>query len=67
MPNTPAESYKIKGKVLTCRFCKKDKFFYRKTLMNTPGLTIFGLEWLNAEAENYVCENCGYVHWFLHE
>ena len=37
----------------------------RTTLMNTKGVTFFGLEWANKAANNYVCDRCGYVLWFL--
>jgi hypothetical protein len=33
--------------------------------MNTKGATLFGWEWLNKAADNYVCDSCGYVVWFL--
>jgi len=35
--------------------------------MNTPGLTFFGVEWANKQAENLVCASCGHVLWFLRE
>jgi len=60
-----ASTFMIKGKPLTCRVCDHDKFWTRKTLMNTPGLSFFGFEWANREATNYVCDECGYIHWFF--
>ena len=33
--------------------------------MNTPGATFFGVEWANKEAQNYICNRCGYIYWFL--
>ncbi|MCZ4410464.1 hypothetical protein O3Q51_16730 [Cryomorphaceae bacterium 1068] len=55
----------IKGNKLQCTVCENDKFWFRETLMNTPGMTFFGLEWANKRAQNYICDNCGFVHWFL--
>ncbi len=55
----------IKGNKLVCVVCKGEKFWERTTLMNTTGMTFFGLDWANRKALNLVCENCGYVHWFL--
>ena len=52
-------------KILTCHICKHKKFWYRTTLMNTSGMTFLGMEWLNAEAEKFICSKCGYVHWFF--
>jgi len=36
-------------------------------LVNTPGLTFFGMEWANRQAENFVCDRCGHVLWFLRD
>ena len=57
----------VDGHKLTCPVCKHDTFWYRRTLMNTPGMTFWGIEWANQQAENYVCGSCGYVMWFLRE
>jgi len=55
----------VDGHDLTCPVCQHDAFWNRKTLMNTPGMTFWGIEWANKEADNYVCSSCGYVMWFL--
>jgi predicted RNA-binding Zn-ribbon protein involved in translation (DUF1610 family) len=55
----------IKGNKLVCTICKNDTFWARETLMNTVGMTIMKLDWANKKAQNYVCDKCGYVHWFL--
>jgi len=55
----------IKGNKLVCSVCKNDTFWARETLMNTVGMTIMKLDWANKKAQNYICDNCGYVHWFL--
>ena len=57
----------IKGKKLTCIVCKHITFWERETLMNTKKLTFFKLEWLNKKAQNLICNNCGFVHWFLNK
>ncbi len=55
----------VDGHDLNCPICGHDEFWKRRTLMNTPGLTFLGLEWANREADNYVCDSCGYILWFL--
>ena len=55
----------IMGHKLECQVCKHDKFWTRETLMNTPKMTFFKLDWANKTAQNYICDNCGYVHWFM--
>ncbi|UCF63128.1 MAG: hypothetical protein JSW33_11205 [bacterium] len=57
----------IQGHALKCPVCGNKQFWKRKTLMNTPGMTFLGLDWANREAENYVCDGCGYILWFLRE
>jgi len=57
----------INGFELECPVCKHDKFWKRKTLMNTPAATFFGVEWANKEAQNYICNRCGYIYWFLRD
>ncbi len=52
------------GKQLTCPICNNTTFVARKVLLNTKGLTFFGLDWLNKNAEVYTCSNCGYLYWF---
>jgi hypothetical protein len=57
----------VDGHELHCPICAHDEFWKRHTLMNTPGLTFLGVEWANRQAENYVCDSCGYILWFLRE
>ena len=59
------KEYEVKGHNLVCPVCNHNRFWTRKTLMNTPGATFFGFDWINKEADNYICENCGHVMWFL--
>ena len=65
MKKPEISEYEIKGKKLICPFCGQKRFWIRKTLMNTPGVTFLGFDWANKEAVNYVCEKCGYIMWFL--
>lgn len=50
---------------LSCRLCDHDRFWERKAQMNTAGFTFLNLDWANASATCFVCDRCGYVHWFL--
>lgn len=60
-----AKQRTIKGHKLVCNVCKYDKFWERTTLMNTPKMTFFKLDWANKQAINYICDHCGHVHWFI--
>jgi len=55
----------VDGHRLKCPVCGHAQFWSRRTLMNTPGMTFFGIEWANQQAQNYICDSCGYVMWFL--
>jgi len=59
------DNIEIKGNKLICPICKGHNFWNRQTLMNTRGATFLGFDWANKEAVNFVCDNCGYVFWFL--
>ena len=52
---------------LVCPICGGKKFFERKTLMNTVGMTFFDLDWANPEATNFICEDCSYIFWFMED
>jgi predicted nucleic-acid-binding Zn-ribbon protein len=55
------------GKELACVVCGGTHFFSREALLNTPGMTFLRLDWANATAHCRVCEDCGYIYWFLAE
>ena len=52
---------------LVCPICGGKKFFERKTLMNTMGATLLGWDFANAEATNFICEDCSYIYWFMED
>lgn len=55
----------IQGKKLTCAFCGHERFHHRTSLLNTRKAALFNFEWLNPRADNYICDQCGYICWFL--
>jgi len=62
-----ATTHEVQGHPLKCPICGYDRFWTRRTLMNTPGMTFLGVEWANKQAENYVCNRCGHILWFFCE
>ena len=50
---------------LHCEICKHDRFWPRQAQLNTAVATFFNFDFANAEADCYVCDGCGYIHWFL--
>ena len=57
----------VNGKKLECLVCNHSTFWAKETLMNTAKMTFFNLDWLNKSALNYICSNCGFVHWFMNK
>lgn len=54
----------VDGKKITCPICDHDLFWSRNSLLNTRGASFFNFDWLNREAENYVCDSCSHILWF---
>ena len=59
------ETARVGGLDLHCEICKHDRFWKREAQLNTPVATFFNFDWANATAQCYVCDGCGYIHWFL--
>ena len=59
------ETVDVHGRPLTCRICGHDRFWRREGQLNTAVASFFSLDWANPQAICMVCEQCGYVHWFL--
>jgi predicted nucleic-acid-binding Zn-ribbon protein len=55
----------VKGNILQCLVCGHQKFWRREAQLHTAAATFFQVEWTNPTALCYVCDNCGYIHWFL--
>jgi len=59
------ERVRIGERELHCEICENDRFWTREAQLNTAVATFFSLDWANATAVCYVCDGCGYIHWFL--
>ena len=57
-------SYTAGGKALRCPHCGHDRFDSQSAVVNTRGLTFFGLDWLDTGATVLACTRCGLVQWF---
>ncbi len=54
-------SYQAGGIKLVCPHCHSDGFFEGRRLMNTAGMTFFGLDWAEKEVTILTCGRCGLV------
>jgi hypothetical protein len=61
------QQFEIAGVAVSCTICAHDRFWQRRAQLNTPLATMFGLDWANRSATCLVCDNCGYILWFLPE
>lgn len=57
----------VNDRAIACPMCGHDRFWTRQTLMNSRGATFLGFDWANRTASNFVCDQCGYVLWFLNK
>jgi predicted nucleic-acid-binding Zn-ribbon protein len=55
----------VLGRQLKCQVCGHDEFERREGQLNTATASFFNLDWTNTSAICFVCEKCGYIHWFL--
>jgi hypothetical protein len=56
--------FRVGGRRIVCPICRHDKFDRRDMLMNTSGMTMMGLDWLNASACALVCRTCTRIELF---
>jgi hypothetical protein len=54
----------INGQDVKCPLCGHDKFLEGTALLNTPGMTFAGLDWLNKNAHTLLCNECSMIMWF---
>ncbi|MHB8799390.1 MAG: zinc ribbon domain-containing protein [Thermoanaerobaculia bacterium] len=51
-------------KVVSCPHCGGQSFEERQAVVNTRGLTFFGLDWLDKGVTVLSCTRCGLLQWF---
>ncbi len=56
--------YTAAEKVVLCPHCGHDAFDAQTAVVNTRGLTLFGLDWLDMGATVLACATCGRIEWF---
>jgi hypothetical protein len=66
MSISPSEAREVvvAGHHLRCQVCDFTRFHRREAQLAAGG-SAFGQDWTNSKAECLVCEQCGYVHWFV--
>jgi predicted nucleic-acid-binding Zn-ribbon protein len=60
-------TYQVEGKLIVCPHCGNKQFDQGTALLNTPGMTFFGLDWANRTATILGCKQCGRIEWYLRQ
>ncbi len=60
-------SFKVLDKKIICPNCGNDSFQTRDVLLNTPGMSFFGLDWANRTASALICTKCGRIEWYFNQ
>ena len=55
------------GRAITCSHCAEPMFVKREAQLNTAGMTLLDLDWMNGSGTALVCTNCGLIQWFAKE
>lgn len=61
------EAFAVAGRPVVCPHCGAGDFDEGRAMLNTLGLTLFGLDWANREAHLLICTRCSSIQWFLDE
>jgi DNA-directed RNA polymerase subunit RPC12/RpoP len=59
-----AEPVEIHGRALVCPYCGHDRFWVRRSMLNSRFRTFLGSDYSDPQAVNYICERCGHIEWF---
>jgi DNA-directed RNA polymerase subunit RPC12/RpoP len=59
-----AEPVEHAGRQLTCPHCGHDRFWRRRTMLNSLARTFLGSDWRDPSALTFICERCGRIEWF---
>jgi len=49
---------------LSCQICKCNYFYKREALIPTTFVSLFRMPFFNQSGSAYVCQSCGFIHWF---
>ena len=55
---------RVNGHPLICPHCRGTSFQHKKILLNTKGMALLDLEFLNNNSDTFTCTGCGRIEWF---
>lgn len=62
--NANSTEHSIHDHTLTCPTCGNTQFLQRQTLLSTRSAAMLKFDWLNPNANNFICTRCGTMQWF---
>jgi hypothetical protein len=63
---TPTGQYRVGERDVSCSHCQHELFGERRAQLNSAGMTLLNLDWLNTTASVLECRACGQLMWFIH-
>ncbi len=61
---TSPTRFRVGERAIVCPICGHDEFDRREMLINTSGMSFFGMDWLNKSACALVCKKCSRIELF---
>ncbi len=62
---TDAAPAEVAGHKLKCLMCQHESFHQRKSHLDTALANSMSPDWVDRQAYCLVCNECGFIHWFL--
>lgn len=56
--------FRAAGLPISCQHCRADIFEKREAQLNSAGMTLLDLDWMNRSGTALICTNCGLIQWF---
>ncbi len=58
-------AFEAAGRRVRCTHCGGEEFRSREAQLNTSGMTILDVDWLNTSGTALVCMRCSLIQWFV--
>ncbi len=65
MSGTDGHGYDAAGRRIRCTHCGGEEFRSREAQLNTSGMTMLDVDWLNTSGTALVCVRCSLIQWFV--
>lgn len=59
--------FRAANQPVVCTHCRSELFERREAQLNTTGMTLLDLDWMNRSGIALICTTCGLIQWFAIE